>query len=70
MSWVHPNRRGLPAEWPKLVAQVKHRAGGKCEVCGGRGVSVDQAFLGRGDARFCSARCRVAAHRARKDSND
>lgn len=34
-----------------------------CEHC-------DQAFLGRGDARFCSARCRVAAHRARKDSNE
>ena len=41
MSWAHPNRRGLPAEWPKLVAQVKHRAGGRCETCGGRGASVD-----------------------------
>lgn len=30
-----------------------------CEHCG-------EAFLGRGDARFCSARCRVAAHRAGK----
>lgn len=27
-----------------------------CEHCG-------EAFLERGDARFCSARCRVAAHR-------
>ena len=30
-----------------------------CEHCG-------EAFLERGDARFCSARCRVAAHRAGK----
>lgn len=34
-----------------------------CENCG-------EAFLGRGDARFCTTRCRVAAHRARKDSNE
>ena len=34
-----------------------------CEHCG-------EAFLGRGDARFCTTRCRVAAHRARKDSNE
>lgn len=36
----------------------------ECERCG-------EEFLGRGDARFCSARCRVAAHRtARKAQSD
>ena len=34
-----------------------------CEHCG-------EAFLGRGDARFCTTRCRVAAYRAKKDSNE
>lgn len=39
----------------------RRKAWRNCERC-------DQAFLGRGDARFCSARCRVAAHRAGKES--
>jgi hypothetical protein len=33
--------------------------GRRCQWCG-------QPFAGRADARYCSARCRVAAHRASK----
>lgn len=38
----------------------RRKAWHTCERC-------SEAFLGRGDARFCSARCRVAAHRAGKE---
>jgi hypothetical protein len=41
----------------------RRKAWRACGRCG-------QAFLGRGDARFCSARCRVAAHRAGRASHE
>lgn len=45
-------RSRLPADWPKLRAQVKKRAGGRCEAgthepnCDGTGVQCDHVVAG------------------------
>lgn len=40
----------------------RRKAWRACEWC-------TETFLGRGDARFCSARCRVASHRAGNEAS-
>ena len=78
--WASSNRRSqLPADWPKLRQQVKHRAGNRCEArahvpdCDGLGAECDHVN-GRDDhslanLQWLSTPCHKAKTQADKPSH-
>jgi hypothetical protein len=58
----HPSRRGYRARWCLECAAAQKESASPAKVCEHCG---NEFLPARRDARFCSGRCRVAAHRRR-----
>jgi 5-methylcytosine-specific restriction protein A len=75
VSWETSDRKDrLPADWPKLVALVKKRAGGRCEWrlpsrkrCPRDGTDCDHRVAGDNHA-LSNLQWLCAAHHAKKSS--